>query len=310
MPGTRRLALLAASAALLAAPGAARAAIVTNGDFETGNLSGWQADTTPGSLWTVYSGTVLPAFGTDWAVPAPPQGTRAAITAQGDESRQILYQDLALPPGGSVYQLSLITYYTAYAAIFAPDNLDLIEPPGNEQFRIDVMRPGAAITSVAPSDVLLTVFRTLTGDPTAIPPTQKTADLSAFAGQTVRLRLAVAVTSDEMNAGADAIAVKSNGFSIGKAKLRKKNGTAVLPVTVPDAGTLKVAGKGVTNRATLASKAVAVSGGKVKLLIKPNGKTGRKLDNTGKAKVKVFITYKPKGLSSNTEKKKLKLKES
>jgi hypothetical protein len=310
MSGTRRLALLVASAALLAAPGAARAAIVTNGDFETGTLSGWQVDASTDSLWTVYGGTSFSAFGEIWPVPAPPQGTHAAITAQGNESRQILYQDLTLPPGGSVNQLSLVTYYTAYAPILAQDNLDFTEPPSNEQFRIDVMRPSAPITSVSPSDILLTVFRTLTGDPTSLPPTQKTVDLSTFAGQTVRLRLAVAVTDDELNAGADAIAVKSNGFSIGKAKLRKKNGTAVLPVTVPDPGTLKVAGKGVTNRATLASKAVAVSGGKVKLLVKPNGKTQRKLDETGKAKVKVSITYKPKGLSSNTEKKKLKLKES
>ncbi len=38
----RVLALAAASVALLAVPSAASAATVTNGDFETGTLSGWQ----------------------------------------------------------------------------------------------------------------------------------------------------------------------------------------------------------------------------------------------------------------------------
>jgi hypothetical protein len=291
-----------ATSVLLVVPGAAPAAIVTNGDFETGNLSGWQLNDTDLGEWLVYTGTNVGMF----SVPAPPQGTHAATTLQQEESRQILYQDVTLPPGGSVNQLSLFAYYVSHDAIFSPDTLSIDVP--NQQYRIDVMKPGAPIDSVAPADILATVFRTVTGDPQELAPTLKTADLSAFAGQTVRLRFAVAVTDNELNAGVDAVSIASNGFTIGKAALNKKKGTARIPVTVPDAGSLKVSGKGVSGKTKLASKAVQVSGGTVTLLIRPSGKTKGKLNETGKAKVKAAITYKPTGVTGNTEKTKIKLK--
>jgi hypothetical protein len=299
---SRLLVLPIVAAALLAAPGTASAGLVNNGDFETGTLSGWQTSNTPLGDWEAYTGTNVDGF----TVPAPPQGTHAAITVQGEESRQILYQDVTLPPGGSVNQLSLFAYYVSRAPIFSPDTLSIAVP--NQQYRIDVMKPGAPIDSVAPDDILATVFRTVTGDPQELAPTIKTADLSAFAGQIVRLRFAAAVTDNELNAGVDAVSIASNGFSIGKAALNKKKGTARIPVTVPDAGSLKVSGNGVSGKAKLASKAVQVSGGTVTLLIRPSGKTKGKLNETGKAKVKAAITYTPTGLTANTEKTKIKLK--
>jgi hypothetical protein len=300
---SRLLALAIAVAALLAAPGLASAAIVTNGGFETGDFSGWQVNSTLGGDWEVYTGTLTPVLGNP--VPTPPEGTHAAITEQGNESRQILYQDVTLPPAGTDIQLSLFAYYTAYNAIVSPDNLDPAMDP-NEQYRIDVMRPGAAIDSVSSGDVLATVFRTLSGGPTTVDPTLKTVDLSAFAGQTVRIRLAVVVTEDEMNAGADAIGV--HGLDVGKAKLKKAKGTAILPVTITDPGTLTLTGKGVKTRSAPASKSVAVNGGAVKLVVKAKGKTKKKLNDNGKAKVKVTVTYTPTGGAPISEPQKVKLK--
>jgi hypothetical protein len=302
-----RLAFLIAGLSLLVSPGAASATIVTNGDFETGSLSGWQQQdvlSSASGTWFAYTGTASPLHA--FTVPAPPQGNFAAITDQIDEGLHVLYQDVTLPPGGSVNQLGLTVYYDSQDPIVAPDSLDPSDGP-NQQYRIDVMRPSAAIDSVAAGDVLFTVFRTLTGDPQTLGPTQKSADLTPFAGQTVRIRLAEVDNQFYFNAGVDAVAVNSNGFTIGKASLNKKKGTAQLPVTVPDAGTLKISGKGVNGKA-VATKAVAVSGGTVKLLIKPKGKTKSKLNDSGKAKVKVQVTYKPTGLTSNSEKAKVKLK--
>jgi hypothetical protein len=302
----RLLALAIAAVALLAAPVSAGAAIVTNGDFETGSFSGWQLIDTPNGAWFTYTGTTTPI--SDRAVPAPPQGTHAAVTDQQDVSRQLLYQDITLPPGGSVNQLSLIAYYNAFAPIASPDNLDISGPFSNEQYRIDVMRPSAPIDSVAPGDVLLTVFRSQTGDPETVAPVQRTADLSPYAGQTVRLRLAVATTDDVLNGGADAISVKSNGFTIGGVVLNKKKGTAQLPVTVPDAGTLELSGNGVKATAASATKSVAVSGGTVNLLVKTKGKKKRKLNAKGKAKVNVTVTYTPTGVQPGSQAAKVKLK--
>src|SRR5262245_28962974 len=235
----RSAALTAASVALLAAPSAAHATIVTNGDFETGNLSGWKTDipNMPGPRnCFVYTGTTSPLSSN--TIPAPPQGTHAAISDQNAISRQILYQDVTLPPGGTVNQLSLIAYYHSLTAITSPDSLDLSLNP-NEQYRIDLIKPGAAIDSVASGDVLLNVFRTQTGAPVTLAPTQMAASLTPFAGQTVRLRFAVVTKNAVLNAGADAVSIKSNGFKIGKANLNQNNGTAKLPLTLPDDGTLK-----------------------------------------------------------------------
>jgi hypothetical protein len=302
------LAVAASAAALLALPGFARAAIVTNGDFETGNLNGWTSENSPTSTtnkWYAYSGTTTPfSFRT---VHAPPQGSFAAITDQGGTGAHFLYQDVSLPPGGSVYQLSLLAYYDSAAVIASPDSLDSTVVP-NQQYRIDVIRPTAQINSVSSGDVLRTVFRTLAGDPQTLDPVQKLADLTPYAGQTVRLRLAEVDNELFFNASADAIAI--NGLTIGKAKLNKKSGTAKLPVTVTDPGTVTLTGKGVKRRSAGANTSVSTQGGKVKLLVKPKGKTASKLNQSGKAKVKVTVTYTPNGASPLVKKKKLKLKKS
>ena len=169
-----------------------------------------------------------------------------------------------------------------------------------------LMKPGAPTDSVAPGDVLLTVFRTSTGDSQTLAPTVKTVNLSAFAGQTVRLRLAEVDNQGPFNASADA--VTTNAFEIGKASYNKKKGTATVPVSLPNAGDLAATGKGVKVKVG-ASTAAAVSGGTAKLKVKPKGKVRRKLNATGKAKVKLKISFTPSGLGAATQKTKLKLRE-
>jgi hypothetical protein len=295
-----RLAGIAVAVWLLA-PAAAGAAIINNGDFETGNLSGWQVSTSdPDEGWFNYSGTSSPLNGN--SVPAPPQGNHGAITDQGGEGLHVLYQDVTLPPGGSVTQLSLFVYYNSFAPIFSPNNLDF-SGGANQQYRVDVLKPGTPLDTVASGDVLRTVFRTLAGDPTSLSPTVKTADLTAFAGQTVRIRLAEVDNQLFFNAGADAVSIRSNGFTIGAATRNKKKGTAQLPVTVPDAGTLALSGKGVKG-----SSAAAAQGGTINLVVKAKGKKAKKLKRKGKVKVNATVTYTPSGLPGNSQSAKVKLK--
>jgi hypothetical protein len=302
------VALATATVALLSATGIARAAIVTNGDFETGNFSGWHEDYAqdPGpGFWFVYTGTTSPINGDPF--PAPPQGTHAALTDETNVSRQILYQDVTVPGGISSAELSLITYYTAYTQIVSPETLDT-GPGTNEQYRIDIMRPGAPVASVAPGDVLLNAFRTNTGDPIQLAPTVKAVDLSQYAGQTIRLRFAVVTTEDVLNAGIDAVGIHT--LRVDKPKSNSRKGSATIPVTVSDPGTVTVSGKGVKAHEAGASKPIVVSGGTSKLLIKPKGKTKRKLNESGKAKVKLTITYTPTNAAAFSVERKVKLKQS
>ena len=87
---------------------------------------------------------------------------------------------------------------------------------------------------------------------------------------------------------------------VGKLKRNTEKGTAIIPVTVPGAGTLTLSGKGVVKQRAasdsgmtrVAGKAVT-SAGVVKLLVKPKGKAKRKLNRNGQVKVKSVLTYTP-----------------
>jgi hypothetical protein len=108
-----------------------------------------------------------------------------------------------------------------------------------------------------------------------------------------------------------AAATPSNQFSFGKLKRNLKRGTAKLTVVVPGPGTLTLRGKGLVKQrpaaGALASKVVSAAG-KVKLLIKSKGRKRKKLNATGKVKVKPMITYTPTGGSANSKTKRVKLK--
>jgi hypothetical protein len=101
----------------------------------------------------------------------------------------------------------------------------------------------------------------------------------------------------------------SNSFTLGRITRNKKKGTATITVNVPNPGELTGSGKGV--KAASASRAVmskSVAAGQAKLLIKATGKKKRKLNETGKVKLNVAITYTPTGGSPNTQSVKVKLK--
>lgn len=204
-------------------------ASITNGDFESGDLTGWTvfADPMPSGVlaepiggkggWFIYQdASELPG---DWdrssddhevrAQPEPPQGQYAAITDMNGPGAYILYQDVALD-GKYILEYTLF-YHNGMPDFFAemgwtipeegifftPDSLDYrltFEPefPGtpNHQMRLDLLDPGAEVTSVADEDVLAMIFRTEANDPAKLEPKAMSYDLSPWAGQTVRLRFA------------------------------------------------------------------------------------------------------------------------
>jgi plastocyanin len=107
----------------------------------------------------------------------------------------------------------------------------------------------------------------------------------------------------------------SNDFTLGKVKRNKKKGTAKLTVLVPGPGELDLAKnqdvKADQERAEFPQEGVGIytegDPGKEELSIKPTGKTTKKLNRTGKAKVEAEVTYTPDGGAPNTEDKKIKL---
>jgi hypothetical protein len=184
--------LLAAMAVMVVGyAGTALAATVVNGGFETGNTSGWTVVNEAGGSgdWYVCSSDVEACSAPVPSNFPPPEGTYAAISSQGGPGSHILYQDVTLE-AGATHQLSFTTWYENHAdSFYTPDSLSYQTFP-NQQYRIDIMKPDAPVDSVAPEDILATVFRTEVGDPLSMEPTPMTVDLSQFAGSTVRLRFA------------------------------------------------------------------------------------------------------------------------
>jgi len=290
------------------APASAGAATVVNGGFESGDFAGWQVRSSTGAgKWYAYKGTAPPIPHERGAVSVqpPPQGAFAAIADELNPETLLLYQDLQLEPGTS-YRLSLLAYYDSYSALAvpSPDTLSVDEevlgPKTNQQFRIDLVKPSAPLDSVQPEDVLLNLFQTRSGGGRRMGPTQLIGELAPFAGQTVRLRIAVAATEEVLSAGVDAVSLSApdgtfpqsglRRIRVKKAKANARTGTVLLPVQVPEAGRL------VVNSRSGKVRAVAVKtarGGVLKLRLRPSAKGRPILERKHKLRVGMSLTWRP-----------------
>jgi D-alanyl-D-alanine carboxypeptidase len=209
----RRSAVAAALVALVALGSvligcqAPRRTIVVE-DFESGAITNWQAVGSGSGGWLVYADGHKPPDpaqsdpNVPIAVPDPPQGRFAAVTDTNGPGTRILYRDLRLE---GRFTLQLTVFYAGTSPLSSPPTLAYDAPEANQQFRIDLVRPSAPIDSVAKGDVLVNVFHTSPGDPARRQPTEVRMDVSAWAGQTVRLRLAEADNQGPLGAGVDNI---------------------------------------------------------------------------------------------------------
>jgi len=100
----------------------------------------------------------------------------------------------------------------------------------------------------------------------------------------------------------------TSAFTVGAAMPNKKKGTAALTVNLPNPGTLSAKGSG-AKASTVArtSKSVAAPGA-ASLVIKATGKKRTTLNQTGKVKLRVTITFTPTGGTASSQTVKVKLK--
>jgi hypothetical protein len=105
-----------------------------------------------------------------------------------------------------------------------------------------------------------------------------------------------------------AVVSPTNAFTVVGTQRNKKKGTAILTVNVPNPGELIGSGNGAKVAAARAITSKSVGVGPVQLLIKSKGKKKRKLNETGKVKLNVAITYTPTSGTPNVVPVKIKLK--
>jgi len=163
---------------------------IVNGGFEADpySLTGWTVVDWPNSdgTWFVQSGTFSPYSGSP--VAPPPEGNQAAMTDQEGPGSHVLYQDFTVPPD------SVLTFQMAYYNqaegwdIPSPETLDPSGEFGNQQIRVDIMDPAADPFDVG-AGVLQNIFIPAPGvTPDHSDYQTYFVDLSAYAGQTIRLR--------------------------------------------------------------------------------------------------------------------------
>jgi hypothetical protein len=215
--------------------------LVINGGFdstdlsaESGNLVGWQTNQLPGShgSWAAQTGTVSP-YG-EAQVPLPSQGQYTAMLDAPDigndlansetfgaypatqpsdyNGTHVLYQDIQIPDGATQVTLSFALFLRSQAAFTdtaVVPTLDYTISQPNQQVRVDIVNPLAGLYDVG-AGVLENVFRT---DPTMMKDSGGyqtfTADLTAFHGRTIRLRIAEANNQGRLIVGLDNVQVQA-----------------------------------------------------------------------------------------------------
>jgi VCBS repeat-containing protein len=184
-----------------------------NGGFEldSASLANWTAlDLSGSGGWFLQTGTFTPLTG--FIVSSPPEGLHAAMTDMTGPGTHILYQDFVVPPSAV---LSFDFYVQNQAAVWAvpvPETLDFNVAP-NQHIRADIMDPSAPADDVG-SGVLMNIFLTHGSDPFEFGYVTATADLSAFAGQTVRLRFAGVETEFFQFFGVDNVRLSSGAIGL------------------------------------------------------------------------------------------------
>lgn len=210
-PAASRLTdFIAARLPLVSAPAPAPTVV---DDFESGTLAGWTIDRRGTGTWFTYQdGRTAPdpkqtnGF-VPFNMPNPPQGKFAAVTDAPGPGMQLMYRDISLE---GPMMLELTVFYangadglSGYSAAFVTPRTLAINAGPNQQFRVDVLAPTAAPDSMADADVRATVFDVRPSDPARRSPMPIRYDLSPWAGQTVRLRVAAVGNQAPLRAGID-----------------------------------------------------------------------------------------------------------
>jgi Fibronectin type III domain len=255
-------------------PAAHAAELVVNGGFEQNagagsmGFSGWQTMSQPGSQGGFYAQQGSQSALTPVAVAAPSQGVFAAMSDQPGPGAHALYQDIAIPSGKSATLSVQVYLQNAAAPSVAPATLDFLTVP-NQQARIDIMDPAAPWNDVG-AGVLANVFQ-WSGGATAGGYQSIQRDVTAYAGRTIRLRLAEVDNRQSLFFGVDAVSVISSDVTPPASVGADRQGNTVTLTFPPVASTptetvtgyqaqCVPAGGGDTITATGTQSPIAVSG--------------------------------------------------
>lgn len=184
--------ILLSAALCLVTVGTANATLLTNGDFETGDFTGWNTSQLGGSSLFVAANPGDPQLG-----PSPTNDHYAFAGNQGGPSQNIFWQAFALPNGITGLDFSFDYAFVNFVGFInpTPDTLTYdSEIIDNQQFRVEILTGSALFDSVDPEDIVFTAIQTL---PDTLNPQAWTSfsqdifsAVSPYQGQTLQVRFA------------------------------------------------------------------------------------------------------------------------
>jgi len=196
---------------VFATPNADATALILNGGFESGFTSWVRADQLGSEgTFSLQSGLLSPVGG--FPVPAPPQGTTAAMTDAFGPGSHVLYQNFLVPAGTASLTFSLFIGNRADRFV-TPATLDFSTPALNQQARVDILNAASDPFSLSSSDILFNLYRSDVGSPLITGYNNFTFDLTtlfaANVGQTLRLRFAETDNLAPFQFGVDNVQLES-----------------------------------------------------------------------------------------------------
>lgn len=163
--------------------------LLVNGGFETGTFEGWVREGPGLGGYEINNGTLDPASPDG---PFPPfEGNYSAVLNQSGPGQRLLYQEVALPDSGAGWTLRWSHRVRNFADDFA----------FNQHFRVEVRGTNNQVLAVA--------FTTAPGEERLRDWETHSYDLSAFAGQTIRIVFAQQDALFFLNIHIDAVSVQA-----------------------------------------------------------------------------------------------------
>jgi len=181
--------------------------LITNGGFETGDLTGWTQTDQPnsGGFYYVSNSTTLP-FG--FPTVGPASGMFYAVSFEFDPSANALTQSFTVTPGASKVILSFDMFVNNYAEGVAVGPLDYTQ--GVQFATVDLLTGSANPLSTAPADVLENFYAGIDSGSNPNPYTHYSFDITSLVsgGGTFQVRFGQGVTFNELNQGIDNVSIR------------------------------------------------------------------------------------------------------
>jgi len=184
--------------------------LLDNGDFETGDLTGWTYAPLPGAagLISVVDTSVAPMTG--FSVAGPSEGVYYALVDQDENFAAVLLQSFTVPDGDDEVVVTFDMFVLNSAGETALD-AGFIGYSGledNQHVRVDVL-PATAGTFDVTDPEILKLYLGVDGDTPVLPYISYESDLSLTPGTSYLLRFAESSNMGAMNTGIDNVSVRS-----------------------------------------------------------------------------------------------------